>query len=103
MARQLVARLAAAEAAGRERFAVCVTGDHSTPVVFGDHSHEPVPLALAHVRRARALTCTMVSGGGVSASSAAQMPCGLQGGTWGVKLQHALHGCHGKRPRTRTY
>ena len=31
------------------RFAVCVTGDHSTPVVFGDHSHEPVPLAIAHV------------------------------------------------------
>ncbi|KAK9845885.1 hypothetical protein WJX81_005130 [Elliptochloris bilobata] len=50
MTRQLVARLAAAEAAGRGRFAVCVTGDHSTPVVFGDHSHEPVPLALAHLR-----------------------------------------------------
>jgi len=30
-------------------FAVCVTGDHSTPVVFGDHSHEPVPFTLAHV------------------------------------------------------
>lgn len=50
MARQLVARLAAAEAAGAGRFAVCVTGDHSTPVVFGDHSHEPVPLAVAHIR-----------------------------------------------------
>lgn len=30
-------------------FAVCVTGDHSTPVVFGDHSHEPVPLTIAHI------------------------------------------------------
>ncbi len=64
MARQLVARLAALEAAGRGRFAVCVTGDHSTPVVFGDHSHEPVPLALAHVRRARVLMCMTVSGQG---------------------------------------
>jgi len=100
---QLVALLAAAEAAGKGSYALCVTGalqewsgvpraalggvpggdvrpappdhpsgpaspgplpsadracrlalppagDHSTPVVFGDHSHEPVPFALAHVR-----------------------------------------------------
>lgn len=33
-------------------FAVCVTGDHSTPVVFGDHSHEPVPFSVARVRDA---------------------------------------------------
>jgi 2,3-bisphosphoglycerate-independent phosphoglycerate mutase len=32
-----------------QRYAVCVTGDHSTPVLFGDHSHEPVPVALARV------------------------------------------------------
>ena len=32
------------------RFTVVVTGDHSTPVMFGDHSHEPVPIAIAHVR-----------------------------------------------------
>ena len=50
MVRQLVARLWAAECSGTGRFSVCVTGDHSTPVVFGDHSHEPVPLAIAHVR-----------------------------------------------------
>ena len=31
-------------------YSVLLTGDHSTPVAFGDHSHEPVPLALAHVR-----------------------------------------------------
>ncbi|KAF5840262.1 2,3-bisphosphoglycerate-independent phosphoglycerate mutase-domain-containing protein [Dunaliella salina] len=37
---------------GREpqRFTIVVTGDHSTPVMFGDHSHEPVPFAVAHVR-----------------------------------------------------
>ena len=29
---------------------VVVTGDHSTPVEFGDHSHEPVPFAIAHLR-----------------------------------------------------
>lgn len=34
-------------AAATARFAVCVTGDHSTPVVFGDHSHEAVPFAVA--------------------------------------------------------
>lgn len=31
------------------RFSILVTGDHSTPVMFGDHSHEPVPLAIADV------------------------------------------------------
>lgn len=31
---------------------IVVTGDHSTPVEFGDHSHEPVPFAIAHVRHA---------------------------------------------------
>lgn len=31
------------------KFALCVTGDHSTPVVFGDHSHEPVPFAIANI------------------------------------------------------
>jgi hypothetical protein len=36
----------------QQRYAVCVTGDHSTPVVFGDHSHEPVPLAVARVSEA---------------------------------------------------
>ena len=31
------------------RYMLCVTGDHSTPVLFGDHSHEPVPVAVAHL------------------------------------------------------
>lgn len=51
MVKQLIARLAGAEAASNGPFSIVVTGDHSTPVVFGDHSHEPVPLAAAHVRR----------------------------------------------------
>lgn len=38
--------------ASNSRFSICVTGDHSTPVIFGDHSHEPVPFAVAHVRHA---------------------------------------------------
>jgi 2,3-bisphosphoglycerate-independent phosphoglycerate mutase len=48
---QLVARLWAAQAdsGGAVRYALCVTGDHSTPVLFGDHSNEPVPFALAHL------------------------------------------------------
>jgi len=25
---------------------VCVTGDHTTPVAYGDHSHEPVPFVM---------------------------------------------------------
>ncbi len=39
------------------RFAVAVTGDHSTPAVYGDHSHEPVPFAIAHVRHAVRRIC----------------------------------------------
>jgi len=30
-------------------FVICVTGDHSTPVAYGDHSAEPVPFAIASV------------------------------------------------------
>jgi 2,3-diphosphopglycerate-independent phosphoglycerate mutase len=28
----------------KETCVICVTGDHSTPVNYGDHSHEPVPV-----------------------------------------------------------
>lgn len=52
MVGQLLRRLWEAEAAGRGRYVVAVTGDHSTPVVFGDHSHEPVPFAIATVKHA---------------------------------------------------
>ena len=52
MLAQLIRRLWEAEAAAGDgqRFTIVVTGDHSTPVMFGDHSHEPVPFAIAHVR-----------------------------------------------------
>ena len=50
--RQLAARLWAHQAAAGGdgvRYVVCVTGDHSTPVLYGDHSNEPVPVAVAHL------------------------------------------------------
>ena len=50
MVLQLIKRLWIVEKSGDSQFSILVTGDHSTPVLFGDHSHEPVPLALAHVR-----------------------------------------------------
>jgi 2,3-diphosphopglycerate-independent phosphoglycerate mutase len=33
----------------QQNYTIIVTGDHSTPVEFGDHSNEPVPFAIAHV------------------------------------------------------
>mmetsp|Transcript_32653 Transcript_32653/g.82862 ORF Transcript_32653/g.82862 Transcript_32653/m.82862 type:complete len:503 (-) Transcript_32653:247-1755(-) len=52
MVGQMVRRLWEDEEAsgGAVRYTIVVTGDHSTPIVFGDHSHEPVPFAIAHVR-----------------------------------------------------
>lgn len=50
MVGQIIRRLHEAEQAGAGRYCLLVTADHSTPVLFGDHSHEPVPLAIAHVR-----------------------------------------------------
>ncbi len=29
---------------------MCVTGDHTTPVKYGDHSHEPVPFVVGSVK-----------------------------------------------------
>jgi 2,3-bisphosphoglycerate-independent phosphoglycerate mutase len=29
---------------------ICVTGDHTTPVRYGDHSHEPVPIVIGSVK-----------------------------------------------------
>ena len=50
MVGQLLRRLAEDEQQrGGGPYLLAVTGDHSTPVVFGDHSHEPVPFAAAHV------------------------------------------------------
>jgi 2,3-bisphosphoglycerate-independent phosphoglycerate mutase len=50
MIRQIVRQLWEAEQRGGCLYSIVVTGDHSTPVVFGDHSHEPVPFAIAHIR-----------------------------------------------------
>lgn len=51
MVGQLLRRLwEAQQQQGQGPFLLAVTGDHSTPVVFGDHSHEPVPFAAAHVQ-----------------------------------------------------
>jgi hypothetical protein len=51
MVGQLLRRLAEdEERRGGGPYLLAVTGDHSTPVMFGDHSHEPVPFAAAHVR-----------------------------------------------------
>eukprot|EP01133_Synstelium_polycarpum_P016999 gene16999-20229_t len=42
----IVERLSAAELAGNGKYSICVTGDHSTPVLTGDHSCEPVPFTI---------------------------------------------------------
>ena len=30
-------------------YIICITGDHSTPVEYGDHSCEPVPFLVSHI------------------------------------------------------
>lgn len=47
---QLVKRLHSAASSTGARYFVAVTGDHSTPVEYGDHSYEPVPFSIASVR-----------------------------------------------------
>ena len=47
---QLVKRLHSAASSTGARYFVAITGDHSTPVEYGDHSHEPVPFSIAPVR-----------------------------------------------------
>jgi 2,3-bisphosphoglycerate-independent phosphoglycerate mutase len=65
MVGHLVKRLDAQQQQGKgARYVLCVTGDHSTPVLFGDHSHEPVPVALAH------LADVIAAAGGPSALAA---------------------------------
>ena len=49
MVARLALLLAQRQAASQERFVLAVTGDHSTPVLYGDHTCEPVPFVLAHV------------------------------------------------------
>ncbi|KAL2467731.1 Cofactor-independent phosphoglycerate mutase [Forsythia ovata] len=47
---QLARLLWEAESTGAFEYNLCVTGDHSTPVEYGDHSFEPVPFALCRLK-----------------------------------------------------
>lgn len=47
---QLARLLWEAETSGNFQFFLCVTGDHSTPVEYGDHSFEPVPFAMCQLK-----------------------------------------------------
>lgn len=47
---QLAKLLWPAQSSGKFEFFLCVTGDHSTPVEYGDHSFEPVPFALCSLK-----------------------------------------------------
>ncbi|KAF6175128.1 hypothetical protein GIB67_022809 [Kingdonia uniflora] len=46
---QLAKLLWQAESTGNYRYSLCITGDHSTPVEYGDHSFEPVPFTLCRL------------------------------------------------------
>ncbi|XP_031496083.1 uncharacterized protein LOC116261458 [Nymphaea colorata] len=47
---QLACLLWKAEITGKFEYSICITGDHSTPVEYGDHSFEPVPFALCRLK-----------------------------------------------------
>lgn len=47
---QLAKLLWQTETTGNFQYSLCVTGDHSTPVEYGDHSFEPVPFALCRLK-----------------------------------------------------
>jgi len=57
MVGNILTQLAAAEKDPEKptEFTILVTGDHSTPVLTGDHSYEPVPFAISKVRNATAV------------------------------------------------
>ncbi|KAF3443952.1 hypothetical protein FNV43_RR13642 [Rhamnella rubrinervis] len=47
---QLARFLWEAETTGNFQYFLCVTGDHSTPVEYGDHSFEPVPFSICRLK-----------------------------------------------------
>ncbi|CAK7335131.1 unnamed protein product [Dovyalis caffra] len=47
---QLAKLLLQAESSGKFQYFLCVTGDHSTPVEYGDHSFEPVPFSMCQLK-----------------------------------------------------
>ncbi|EKX49751.1 hypothetical protein GUITHDRAFT_157400 [Guillardia theta CCMP2712] len=52
---ELAKGLAEIEQETGKPFVICVTGDHSTPVAYGDHSAEPVPFSIAPVKVSHAV------------------------------------------------
>jgi len=48
--RQLAKLLWQAESSSNYQYFLCVTGDHSTPVEYGDHSFEPVPFTMCRLK-----------------------------------------------------
>lgn len=47
---QLSRLLWESESTGNFKYFLCVTGDHSTPVEYGDHSFEPVPFTICPLK-----------------------------------------------------
>ncbi|KAJ4974990.1 hypothetical protein NE237_008164 [Protea cynaroides] len=47
---QLARLLWQAESTGNFEYSLCVTGDHSTPVEYGDHCFEPVPFTVCKLK-----------------------------------------------------
>lgn len=47
---QLARLLWQVEKSANFEYYLCITGDHSTPVEYGDHSFEPVPFSLCKLR-----------------------------------------------------
>lgn len=47
---QLARLLWEAESTGNFEYFLCITGDHSTPVEYGDHSFEPVPFTICSLK-----------------------------------------------------
>ncbi|KAM9965603.1 hypothetical protein ACTFIR_005774 [Dictyostelium discoideum] len=45
----IISQLAIAQNENKGNFTICLTGDHSTPVLTGDHSYEPVPFTICKV------------------------------------------------------
>lgn len=55
MIAMLVRELALRSISNRKSFSIVITGDHSTPVQYGDHSFEPVPFVISTVHSAAQL------------------------------------------------
>lgn len=47
---QLAKLLWQAESTGNFQYFICVTGDHSTPVEYGDHSYEPISFTICRLK-----------------------------------------------------